>query len=61
MEEIPAELILMWDQTGIKNVPSSTWTIDVQGSKRAEAVVVNNKHLITAVFCGSLNGDFLPI
>ena len=61
MEEIPAELILNWDQTGIKIVPSSTWTMDVQGSKRVEAVGVNDKRLITALFCGSLIGDFLPI
>ena len=61
MEEIPEELILNWDQTGIKIVPCSTWTMDVQGSKRVEAVGVNDKHLITAVFRGSLAGDFLPI
>lgn len=61
MEEIPPELILNWDQTGIKIVPSSTWTMDRQGSKRVEAVAVNDKRLITAVFCGSLVGDFLPI
>ena len=59
MEEIPAELILNGDQTGIKIVPSST--LDAQGSRRVEAVGVNDKCLITAVFCGSLTGDFLPI
>ena len=61
MEEIPAELILNWDQTGIKLVPSSTWTMDAQGSRRVEVVGVNDKRLITAVFCGSLTGDFLPV
>ena len=61
MKEIPAELILNWDQTGIKIVPSSTWTMHAQGSRRVEAVGVNDKRLITAVFCGSLTGDFLPI
>ena len=60
MEEIPAELILNWDQTDIKIVPSSTWTMERQGSKHVEAVGVN-KRLITDVFCGSLVGDFLPI
>ena len=34
MEEIPPELILNWDQTGIKIVPSSTWTM---GTARNEA------------------------
>ena len=33
MEEIPAELILNWDQTGIKVVPSSTWTMEERGAK----------------------------
>ena len=61
MEDIPRELILNWDQTGIKIVPSSTRTMDRQGSKRVEAVAVNDKRLITAVFGGSLVGDFLPI
>ena len=58
MEDIPMELILNWDQTGIKIVPSSTWTMERQGSKRVEAVGVNDKRQITAVFCGSLVGDF---
>ena len=61
MEEIPPELILNWDLTGIKIVPSNTWTMDQQGSKRVEAVGVNDKRLIRAVFCGSLVGDFLPV
>ena len=33
MEEIPSELILNWDQTGIKIVPSNTWTMEKQGTK----------------------------
>ena len=28
MEQIPPELILNWDQIGIKIVPSNTWTMD---------------------------------
>lgn len=28
MEEIPAELLLNWDQTGIKLVPCSSWTME---------------------------------
>ena len=61
MEDIPPELILNWDQTGIKIVPSSTWTMDQQGVKRVEVGGASDKRLITAVFCGSLVGDFLPI
>ena len=28
MEEIPPELVLNWDQTGVNIVPASSWTID---------------------------------
>ena len=61
MEEIPSELILNWDQTGIKIVPSNTWTIEKQGTKRVDVAGANDKRQITAVFCGSLVRDFLPI
>ena len=52
MEEIPPELILNWDQTGIKIVPSNTWTMDQQSAKWVEVCEANDKRLITAVFCG---------
>ena len=61
MEEIPPQLILNWDQTGIRIVPSTNWTMDRQGVKRVEIGGACDKRLITAVFCGSLVGDFLPI
>ena len=51
MKEIPTELILNWDQTGVKIVPSSTWTM--------EAVGVNDKRLITGVFLLLTGGGFL--
>ncbi len=58
MEDVPIELILNWDQTGI---PSSNWTMDKCGVKRVEMIGVGDKRQITAVFCGSVLGDFLPI
>lgn len=61
MEEVPIELVLNWDQTGIKIVPSSGWTMDQQGIDRVEVQGANDKRMITAVFCGSMTGDFLPI
>ena len=61
MEEIPPELILNWDQSGIHLVPASSWTMEQVGSKRVEITGVNDKRQITAIFCGSLTGDFLPI
>ena len=41
-------------------MPSSTWTMEECGAKRVEMVGVNDKHQLTAVFCGSLTGDFFP-
>ena len=34
MEEIPGEFVLNWDQTGIRFVPSSTWTMERRGERR---------------------------
>jgi len=61
MEEISPELILNWDQTGIKLVPSSSRTMEQRGIKRVEMVDQNDKRQITAAFCGTLQGDFLPL
>ena len=61
MDEIPVQMILDWDQTAVKIVPSSTWTMERKGSKRVDVAGANDKRAITAVFCGSLVGDFLRI
>lgn len=61
MEEISSELILNWDQKGIRLVPASSTTMEKRGVKRVEVVGQNDKRLITALFCGSLQGDFLPL
>ena len=61
MDKILAKLILNWEQTGIKVVPSSTWTMEEYGSKHVEMVGITDKHQITAGFCGSLTGNFLPV
>ena len=55
------ELILNWDQTGIQIVPSSTWTMEREGVSRIEMIGAKDKRQITAVFCCTLQGDFLPI
>ncbi len=61
MEEIPCELILNWDHTGISIVPGSSWTMELKGSKRVEIVGISDKRQITAVFCGTAAGHFLPL
>ena len=60
MEEIPVELVVNWDQTGIHYVPVSSWTMEKGGSKRVEIAGIDDKRQITAVFAGTLVGDFLP-
>ena len=61
IEEVPPELILNWDQTGINVVPSSGWTMEQRGATWIEVTGVDDKRQITAVLCGSLTGDFLPL
>ena len=43
MENIPPELVLNWDQTTIKLVPSTSWTMNEQGARRVKLVDLNNK------------------
>ena len=61
MEEIPDDMVVNWDQTTIKYIPSSNWTMDKEGSKRVEVVGIDDKHQITATFVASLPGHFLPV
>ena len=60
MEDIPEGLIINWDQTGIHYVPVSNWTMAKEGSKRVEIAGADHKRQITAVFGGTMSGDFLP-
>ena len=61
MEDIPSQLIINWDQTAISIVPGSSWTMAPSGSRRIEIMGMGDKRQITAVFAGSLSGDFLPL
>ena len=61
MEEIPPELILNWDQTGIMIVPFTSWTMDERGTRRVDIGGLKNKRQIrNSSFCGSIQNDFLP-
>ena len=60
MEDIPADLIINWDHTGLNYVPVSNWTMAAQGSKRVEIGGIDDKRQITAVFAGTMSGLFLP-
>lgn len=43
MEEICPELVFNWDQTGVKLVPSSSWTMERRGERQVKMVGVNDK------------------
>lgn len=61
MESIPKQLVINWDQTGINLIPSSSWTMEKEGTRRVEIQGYGTKSQVTAVFAGTLSGDFLPI
>ena len=60
MEDIPKDLIINWNHTGIHYVPVSNWTMAKDGTKRIDIFGADDKRQITAVFAGTLTGDFLP-
>ena len=43
MNEIPPELVINWDQTGIHYVPVASWTMDKEGSEMVVIVAVDDK------------------
>ena len=61
LEEIPPELIINFDQTGLKYVPVGDWTMAKWGSKSVPTSGLGDKRQITAVFAGTLSGMFLPL
>ena len=61
IEDIPNNLIINWDQTALKLVPSGSWTMERKGTKRVDLSGIDDKRQITAVLSGTLTGDFLPL
>ena len=43
VHKIPPELVLKWDQAGVKLVPSQNWTMEEQGSSCVEIAGINDK------------------
>ena len=67
VEEIPDDMVLHWDETAIKYILLSNWTMDKEGSKQVEVVSIDDKRQITAVcqitatFAVSFSEHFLPV
>lgn len=60
MQEIPDGLIINCDQTRVNYIPVSEWTMK-KGRSCVEVVGLKNKRQTTAVFSGSMSGNFLPV
>ena len=60
MDEIPDDLVVNFDQTGIHYIPMSDWTMVEEGAKQIEIAGKDDKRQITVVFAGSMGGEFLP-
>ena len=57
---VPPALILNFDQTATRLVPTSEWTMDPQGTIQISIVGLEDKREITVLLCCSLAGNFLP-
>ena len=61
IDEVPAELVINWDQMGINYILVSSWTMEEEGSKRVQVVGKDDKRQLAALFACSMSGDFLPV
>jgi hypothetical protein len=57
---IPNDLILNWDQTGVNLIPGGDWTMDAKGSKQVKITGLNDRRQITALLTISKSGELLP-
>ena len=51
MDEVPQQLVINWDQIGINYVPTSSWTMEQEGSKRVEKMTNGSWLLYLLVQC----------
>lgn len=58
MEEVPDQLVLNWDHTAIKIVPSSSWTMEKRGTKRVEIEGLDDRHRSLLCLLALLQGNF---
>lgn len=61
VHKIPPELVINWDQTGVKLIPSQKWTMEQQGSFRVEIAGINDRHQITLTLASSMSGELFPL
>ena len=59
LNNIPNELIINWDQTGLPLVPTGEWIMHCTGDKIVPITKSDDKRQITAVFAASIAGEYL--
>ena len=59
--KIPAEMIINFDQTGAKLVPSSEWTMEEEGLKQVAISGLDDKREITVILGINMAGQLLPL
>ena len=59
MNDIPDELIINWDQTGVPLVPTGEWTMHRAGEKIIPITNSDDKHQIMTVLSASMAGEYL--
>ena len=61
MDDVPPSMVINWDHTAMKIVPSMNWTVEKNGTKRVEIAGIDDKRQTTAVFACAMSGKFLPM
>ena len=59
INDIPDELIINWDQSGVPLVPTGEWTMHRAGEKIIPITNSDDKCQITAVLAASMAGEYL--
>ena len=58
-EDIPEDLVINWNHTGINYIPVSKWTMEAEGSKRVAVTGIEDKRQITLVLSITMSGIYL--
>ena len=59
MNDIPDDLIINWDQTGVPLIPTDEWTMHRAGEKFIPIANSDDKRQITAGLAASMAGEYL--
>ncbi|KAI8522099.1 hypothetical protein Bbelb_018530 [Branchiostoma belcheri] len=58
--DIPDEMIVNWDQTGVPIVPVGKWTLEEEGARQVPITGLEDKRQITLLLTTSVSGKLLP-